>query len=82
MFNFFVRRHNYLFVLLKYLFLVAEINNRELKKINFKNIMQNIVKCDPALNILSYEREWYNSNLIWMHGLIPIVFFSFEFECT
>ena len=32
MFNFFIRRHNYLFVLLKYLFPVAEINNRELKK--------------------------------------------------
>ena len=53
MFNFFIRRHNYLFVLLKYLFSVAEINNRELKKINFQNIVQNIGKCDVVLKILS-----------------------------
>ena len=50
--KFFVRKNNYLLVLLKYLFLVAETNYLILKNI-FLKYRANIVKCDLDLKISS-----------------------------
>ena len=76
----FLRRNNYLFVLLKYLFPVAKINYGELTKNNFFKILlkyRRVWSCFEDLVI----REFYYLNLIWMLDLILIAFFYLDFAC-
>ena len=49
----FVRKNNYLFVLLNYLFPVFETNYLVFKKMIFLKYCANIVKCGLVLKILS-----------------------------